>query len=149
MSDRPPPPGLAVLLACVPWVVSGLVLVASLFFGLLAQCDESCTGDGWRHTAGAWQWDLIPLLGLVAFVAGTTLLVSVWRRRPRRAFTALLVGTVAALAVAGGLQPFSHDELARHPKTVGACALIFFAGLFASLLCAPGEPGGEATARTD
>jgi len=140
MSDRPPPPGLAFLLACVPWVVSGLVLLGSLVLGLGLKCDESCTGDGWRRTAEAWQWNAIPLLGLVAFVAGTTLLVSVWRRRPGRAFAALLVGTFAALAVAGGVQPFSHDELARHPKAVAACALIFFAGLFASLLCAPGEP---------
>ena len=149
MSDRPPPPRLAVLLACVPWVVSGVVLLGSLLFGLGLQCDESCTGDGWRHTAGAWQWDLIPLLGVVAFVAGTTLLVSVWHRRPGRAFAALLVGTISALAVAGGLQSFSHDELARHPKTVGACALIVFAGLFASFLCAPSEPAGDARARTD
>jgi hypothetical protein len=149
MSDRPPPAGLAVLLACVPWVGSRLVLVASLFFGLLSQCDESCTGDGWRHTAGAWQWNVIPLLGVVAFAAGTTLLVSVWRGRPGRAFAALLVATFAALAVAAGVQPFSHDELARHPKTVAACALIFFAGLFASLLCAPREPDREVRARTD
>ena len=120
MTDGPPPPGLAVLLACLPRVVSGLVLLGSFVFGLGLKCDESCTGDGWRHTADAWQWNVIPLLGAVAFVAGTTLLVSVWRPRPGRALAALIVGTAVTLAVATGLQPLSRDELARHPRSSGS-----------------------------
>jgi hypothetical protein len=87
IKDRPAQT-LAATLAMVP-------LIAGTFVGLLTllvsglQCDESCTGEDWQRTAGAWQWLLYPALGGIVFVAGVMTFVFVRRRRPAGAFVAL------------------------------------------------------------
>jgi len=76
-------------------------------WGVAGQCDESCnasSGD-WRHTAGAWQCSILPVLGGAVFLAGICLVVFVSRRRPFAAgvsFTAGLLA-MALLAVWSGV----------------------------------------------
>ena len=133
------PSGLAVLLAAVPWVFSAVVLLGSLLFGFGLKCDESCYGGGWRHEASAWQWNLIPLAGVIAFASTTAFVVYVWRRRPWTALAALVIGTGSALASVSIFAPISRDDLERHPLVAGACAVIILVGLFSVLLSTPTE----------
>lgn len=137
MGSRSRPNGPAVLLAAIPWVFSGVLLLGSLLFGLGLKCDESCYGDGWRHDSSAWQWNLIPLAGAVAFASATAFVVYVWRRRPFAALLTLVTGAGAALVSVSIFSPVSGDDLERHPLVAGACAVIFLCGLFGTLLCAP------------
>lgn len=56
---------LAATLAMVPLIAGAVVgLLTLLVSGL--QCDESCTGEGWQHTAGAWQFAVIVISGVLA-----------------------------------------------------------------------------------
>jgi hypothetical protein len=59
-----------------------------LLWGLGLQCDESCTGQDWQHTAGAGQWTVLTVAGLAVFAAGIAL---------------VLFGAVAALLCAPAL----------------------------------------------
>ena len=138
------PPGLAVLLATVPWVFSGVVLLGSLVWGVGLRCDDSCGGDGWRRTNDAWQWNVLPVLGGIVFIAGTALLVCVWRRRPKGAFASLLVGTVTAVGAGFWLIPGWNEHLDRNPENVAVSVAVFFAGFFATLLASTGEPDRDA-----
>jgi hypothetical protein len=128
---------LAVLLALVPWVFSGIILLASLAWGLALRCDDSCGGDGWRRTEDAWQWNVLPVMGGIAFIAGTALFVCVCLGRPWGALAALLVGTVTALFGGSWLVPGWHEHLDRNIENVLVCVAVFFAGLFAALLASP------------
>jgi hypothetical protein len=129
--------GLAILCATVPLVGSAFVALTGLVWGLGLQCDESCTGDGWQHTAGAPQWTLLTILGFVVFAAGISLFTFVCRSRPWHALGALGTG-VAALA---SVVAMSEENLWEHvhPVALGALALVLLAGLFAALLCASVE----------
>ena len=64
------------------------------------------------------------------FVAGTTLLVSVWKRRLVYAGKAFVVGLAAVIGLATGLSPESPEHVGR----VGTSnALLFLTGLVAPL----------------
>jgi hypothetical protein len=130
---------LAVLLAAVPWVFSGIVFLGSLAWGLGLRCDESCSGDGWRRTEDAWQWNALPVLGGIAFIAGTALFVCVCLGRPWGALAALLVGAGTALFAGSWLEPGWREHLDRNVENVLVCVGVFFAGVFAALLASPGR----------
>jgi hypothetical protein len=137
--EKPRTLPLAIAIAVVPLAGSGFFALAGLTWGLGLQCDESCTGDGWQHTAGAPQWTLLAALGLFVFACGVALFAFVCRCRPWRALAALATGAAslfASLALSGTQW---HEEVQRHPLPVGALALVLLAGVFAALLCAPEE----------
>lgn len=120
----------AVLLALAGWLASSGVLLASLVWGLGLRCDDACDGDGWRRTPDAWQWNGLVALGAVVFLAGTALVVFVWRRRPLAAGGAFLTGLGTALGLAFALSP-------RWPEHVdvseGVTALLVLAGVAAPI----------------
>jgi hypothetical protein len=126
----------AVLLALVPWIFSGIVLLGSLLWGLELRCDDHCspTDPDWRNREDAEQWNLLPLLGGAAFLAGTTFVVCIWRGRAYGAFAALLLGAAATLIGGTLLVPGWHEHLARNTENVVVCVLVFAAGLAAALL---------------
>lgn len=95
---------LAVIAACITWAYAGLFLVVGFFVSGL-RCDEGCTGEGWRHTPGAWQWDVFAALGVASFVAGCAFVYFIWKRRRFRAAVALTLGLAAALALLIALDP--------------------------------------------
>jgi hypothetical protein len=135
---------LAATLAMVPLIAGAFVgLLTLLVSGL--QCDESCTGEGWQHTAGAWQWLLYPALGGIVFVAGVMTFVFVWRRRPAGAFVALTLGTFVFFSGLAWSGDNWRESLGRHPLLVGLIAVIVISGVLAALLCAPTEqdPGSD------
>jgi hypothetical protein len=129
--------GLAILFATVPLVGSGFVALTGLFWGMGLQCDDTCTGDGWQHTAGAPQWTLLAILGFVVFAAGIALFAFVCRSRPWAALAALLVGFGTIVVALGMWHETVLDDLQRHPVPTGAFALVLLSGAFAALLCAP------------
>jgi heme/copper-type cytochrome/quinol oxidase subunit 3 len=137
--DRPRTHGLALFLAAFPLVASAFVALFGLVWGQGLQCDESCTGEDWQHTAGAPQWTLLTIAGFVVFAAGIALFVSVYRSRPWHALGSLAIG--AATFVIGltysGID--WYEELHRHPLTFGAIACMVISGVLAALLCAPTE----------
>ena len=139
MGDRTASRALAVMLAAVPLVSGAFVLLLSLLFGVLGQCDESCTGTDWHHTAGAWQWLVFPALGGIVFLAGLMTFVYVSRRRPGSAFVATVVGTVAFFSGLAWSGHNWHQSLGRHPLIVGLIAVIVISGVLAALLGAPTE----------
>jgi hypothetical protein len=117
-------------------VTGAFVLLLTFLLGGL-QCDESCTGEDWRHTAGAWQWSLYPALGAIVCLAGIVTFVFVARRRPGAALAALALGTVVFFS---GLVWSGENwdvSLARHPLLVGLIACIVISGVVAALLSAP------------
>jgi hypothetical protein len=86
---------------------SVLPFLFAFLWGVAGQCDESCdpSSANWRDVPGAWQWNVLPLLGGAIFVAGICLVVFVTRRRPLAAgvsFTAGLM-SLALLAIWSGL----------------------------------------------
>jgi hypothetical protein len=93
MTRRAASRAFAALLAAVPLVTGAFLLLLTLLFSGL-QCDESCTGDDWHHTASAWQWSVYPALGAIVFLAGVMTFVFVCRRGPGGAFASLALGTV-------------------------------------------------------
>jgi hypothetical protein len=137
--EKPRTLSFAIAIAAAPLAGSAFVALAGLTWGLGLQCDESCTGEGWQHTAGAPQWTLLAVLGFVVFGCGIVLFVFVCRCRPLLALAALATGAAALFA---SLAPWETDwgeELQRHPLPFGALALVLLAGVFAALLCAPVE----------
>lgn len=131
--------GLAVLLAAVPLVTGAFLLLLTLVFGLGLQCDESCTGEGWQHTAGAWQWSLYPFLGAIVFLAGATTFVFVCRRRPGSALVSLALGAGVTFAGMAWSGDDWRESLGRHPLVIGLIGVILVSGVLAALLCAPTE----------
>jgi hypothetical protein len=102
-----------------------------------AQCDEACTGGDWRHTAGAWQWWLYPVLGAFVFLTGIMTFVFVTRRRPGRAFASLAAGTLIFFSGLAWSGDDWRQSLARHPLVFGLIAVVVICGALAALLCAP------------
>jgi hypothetical protein len=96
---------LALLAAAIAWVWSWWALLVGLVWGLDLRCDESCTGDGWRHTHDAWQWYLVAVMGVGAFAAGLALVVFAWRRRVRAAAIAVVAEAFCGAALAVALAP--------------------------------------------
>ena len=118
------------LCALVAWVWSSGVLVAALAWGVGLRCDESCGGPGWRRSPDGWQWDGVVALGVLAFLAGTALVVLVWRARRVLAAAAFFVGLGAVLALATALSP----EWPEHVDSMsGQEALVFLSGLGAPI----------------
>ena len=131
--------GLGVLRAAVPLVTGAFLLLLTLVFGLGLQCDESCTGEDWRHTAGAWQWSLYPVLGAIVFLAGAMAFISVCRSRPGSALVSLALGASVTFAGMAWSGDNWRESLGRHPLVVGLIAVILVSGVLAALLCAPTE----------
>jgi hypothetical protein len=121
---------IALLAAAIAWVWSWWALLVGLVWGLGLRCDESCAGDGWRHTQDAWQWYLVAALGAGAFAAGLALVVFVWRRRVRAAAIAVVAEALCGAALAVALAPgwWHHlDSRNAWPLALtaasGACAV--------------------------
>jgi hypothetical protein len=131
--------GLAVLLAAVPLVTGAFLLLLTLLFGLGLQCDESCTGEDWQHTGGAWQWSLYPVLGGIVFLAGAMTFISVCRSRPGNALVSLALGACVTFSGMAWSGDNWCESLGRHPLIVGLIACILVSGVLAALLCAPTE----------
>jgi hypothetical protein len=122
---------LALLAAAIAWVWSWWALLVGLVWGLDLRCDESCSGDGWRHTQDTWQWYVVAALGLGAFAAGLMLIVLVWRRRVRAAAIAVVAEAVCGAALAVALAPgwWQHlDSRNAWPLALtaasGVCAVV-------------------------
>ena len=128
--------GLALALAAFPLVGSALIALFGLAWGVGFQCDESCTGEGWRHTAGAPQWTVLTVAGFVVLAAGVALFVCVYRARPLAALVCVAVGALTAVATLSWWGTNWSDELGRHPLGFGAFACIVISGVLAALLCA-------------
>jgi hypothetical protein len=137
--DRPRTHGLALFLAAFPLVGSALAALIGFVWGLGLQCDESCTGDGWRHTAGAPQWAVLTILGFVVFGCGIALFAFVYRSRPWAALTALLLGGATAFGALAWWERGSLSHVDRHPLTAGAVGVLFVSGVLAAFLSAPSE----------
>lgn len=134
------PPILALLLGLPAWIVStGVLFVGFLAQGL--QCDETCHGEDWRTTRGAWQWDGLLALGITTFVAGTALIAFVAFRLPWAALVSLLVGTSATIGGAIWWYPGGLEHLERHQTAILVGLAVFFAAFFAVRLAAAAAPG--------
>jgi hypothetical protein len=134
MGKRSATHGLAVLLAAFPLVGSAFVALAGLVWGLGLQCDESCGGDDWQHTAGASQWTVLTVMAFVVFGSGIALFIFVYRSRPWQALTAIAFGTVVLVSALSFWGTVWNDELERHPLTFGALAAIILLGVVAAFL---------------
>lgn len=81
------------------------VVTLSVAYGLLGivlaalTCDESCEDppEVWQDDPGAWQWDALAILGLVAVAASLVFLVGIALKR-RTLSWAALVGTSLPIA---------------------------------------------------
>ncbi len=93
----------ALALAFAGWSLSAVVFLISLVWGIGLRCDDSCGGPGWRRSSAGWQWDGVVALGALSLLAGTVLLVLVWRRRTNYAVISFGVGLGAALALVAAL----------------------------------------------
>ena len=131
--------GLALFLAAFPLVGSAFIALAGLVWGLGLQCDETCGGDDWQHTAGAPQWTVLTVMSFVVFGSGIALFAFVYRSRPRQALTALAVGAVTLVTALTFWGTDWNDELRRHPVTYGAIAVIVVMGALAAFLSTPEE----------
>jgi hypothetical protein len=134
---RSPSRLVALLLACVPVAAGGLVLLFSLY-GLLAQCDEACTGGDWQHTGGAWQWKALAVLGVLTVVLTLAFFASVVKARPWRGLAALAGSALVALLAFARSGDNWMETLEHHSLLLAAIALVLGAGFFAAMLC--GEP---------
>lgn len=137
--------GLALALAAFPLVGSALVALWGLVWGLGLQCDESCTGEDWQHTAGAPEWTALTVAGFVVFASGAALFVLVYRARPWPALACVAVGALTTVAALSWWGTDWNEELARHPLSFGAFGCVVLSGVLAAFLCA----SAEARARTD
>ena len=112
---------------------SVLPFVAGVFWGLGLQCDESCeelSGD-WRHVKGAWQWNVLPILGAAVFVAGICLVVFVRRRRALAAG----VSFVAGLAAFWAMVRWTGSDWSDHLDRLGMQRFLLLVGpLFSGAL---------------
>ena len=131
----------AALLASPTWILSFVVLQASLVWGEGLRCDESCDGGGWQHTSDAWQWHILSALGAVTFVAGTALVVCAWRGRLVGALVALIAAVSAALVGGSVLEPGWLSHIDRHPGAAAVCVTAVFAALAAAFAGARGRRG--------
>jgi UDP-N-acetylmuramyl pentapeptide phosphotransferase/UDP-N-acetylglucosamine-1-phosphate transferase len=136
------------MLAAAPLMSGAFVLLVTLYVTGL-QCDESCTGEDWRHTAGAWQWSLYPVLGGMMFVAGLMTFVFVCRNRPGGAFGALVLGTLVFFSGLAWSGDNWRESLGRNPLVVGLIAVIVISGVLAALLSAPTQTEGSGPAVRD
>jgi hypothetical protein len=64
------------------------------------QCDESCEGDSWHSTPGAWQWTAMGLLGFASFVLALAFAISLAVRSSPRWLTIGLAAAASATAIA-------------------------------------------------
>jgi hypothetical protein len=135
--EKPRTHGLALFLAAFPLVGSACIALFGLVWGLGLQCDETCNGEDWQHTAGAPQWTVLTVAGFVVFAAGIALFVFVYRAQPWPALAALGFGTLTLVGTLSWWGTNWGDELARHPLSYGALACVLLSGALASLLCAP------------
>jgi hypothetical protein len=120
-----------VALAFVGWLWSGWALLAGLLWGAALRCDEACDGQGWRRSPDAWQWNGIVVLGVVAFIAGTALVIFVWRRRRAYAAAALVIELGAVLVLGTALSPEWLEHLDR--RSAGELAAML-AGIAAPIV---------------
>ena len=137
---RSPTHGLALFLAAFPLVGSAVVALWGFVWGVGLQCDESCTGDDWQHTAGASQWLVLTALAFVVFGSGIALFVFVYRSRPWRALAAIAFGAVTLVSALSFWGTDWNDEVERHPLSFGALAIVVLVGVLAAFLSAPSEP---------
>ena len=134
---RSPAHGLALFLAAFPLVGSAFVALAGFVWGMGLQCDESCTGDDWQHTAGAPQWTVLTVMSFVVFGSGIALFASVYRSRPWQALAVLALGAVTLVAALSFWGTDWNEEFKRHPLTFGALAAILLSGALAAFLSTP------------
>ncbi|HEX5467408.1 MAG TPA: hypothetical protein VFW80_00010 [Gaiellaceae bacterium] len=127
----------ALVPAVIAWACSGLVFLAGVLWGALLRCDESCSGEGWRHNSDAWQWHGVTALGVSAFLAGSVLVYSVWTGRRVLAVLAVALGLTAVLIMATLLSPewLSHLDR-RTPEEL----LILLLGVAAPIVAAALTP---------
>ena|SRR5215467_12398255 len=114
----------ALLLATVPLLGSGLIALFGLVWGQGLQCDEACTGEDWRHTAGASQWTLLTVAGFIVLAACCVHFASVYRARPWPALAGLALGTATIGATLAYWGTDWSAELGRHPLGFGAFACV-------------------------
>jgi hypothetical protein len=122
------PRALIVGMALVGWVWSVWALLAALVGGAGLRCDDACGGQGWRRNPDAWQWDGIVALGVLAFLAGTALVLLVWRRKRAFAAAALIVAVGSVLVLGTGL---SSDWLEHLDRRSAGELLAILAGIAA------------------
>jgi hypothetical protein len=141
--SRPRTHGLALFLAAFPLVASAFVALFGLVWSQGLQCDESCSGEDWQHTAGAPQWTVLTVAGFLVFAAGIALYVSVYRCRPWPALGSVVIGAATFVAGLSYSGISWNEELHRHPLTFGAIACLVVGGVVAAFLSAPtdGQPG--------
>jgi hypothetical protein len=83
------------LLVIVNVLCAALVAFAALFAYAL-QCDDGCTGTDWRTTAGAPQWTVILVAGLLSFGAACVTFASWKSIRVRAGATSAELAFMAA-----------------------------------------------------
>jgi len=132
----------ALLLATVPLLGSGLIALFGLVWGQGLQCDEACTGEDWRHTAGASHWTLLTVAGFIVLAACCVHFASVYRARPWPALAGLALGTATIGATLAYWGTDWSAELGRHPLGFGAFACVLLSGVIAAFLFAPASPKG-------
>jgi predicted membrane channel-forming protein YqfA (hemolysin III family) len=125
------------MLAAFPLVGSALMALWGLLWGLLVQCDESCSGEDWQHTADAPQWTLLAVLGVLVFAAGIATFVCVYRSRPWAALATLAAGALLLVLGLGFYGTNWGDEFHRHPLAIGAFMCVLLSGVLAAFLSAP------------
>jgi hypothetical protein len=115
--ETPPRPRQALAVACALGAAAFSVLpfLAGFFWGVAGQCDESCDSGSsdWRHVSGAWQWNVLPILGGAVFVAGICLVVFVRRRRAGAAGLSFVAALACLVALAAWSGVGVHDDLGR------------------------------------
>jgi hypothetical protein len=122
---------LALLLALAAWFSAGFAMLAALFWGLELRCDDHCSSiGGWRHDPDASQWDAMAALGVLVFVAGGVVFVSVWLRRPVYGAVGVVIGLVGMYTLAG---LFSSDWIDHLGRQSGGELLLISAGVFAPI----------------
>src|SRR3954447_21238786 len=97
LTGDPPARGVAGILAGLLAPFALFAAFASLVLAAM-RCDESCTGEGWIHTADAWQWPALFITALIGSMLVVAALVQTTRRRHRRAQCSML----AAACLFGG-----------------------------------------------
>jgi hypothetical protein len=94
-------------LATAGRILAGLAIsaVAAAHAGLWLliagfQCDESCEGDSWHSTPGAWQWTAMGALGFASFLLALAFAIALAVRSSPRWLTIGLAAAAAATAIA-------------------------------------------------
>ncbi len=126
-------------LALGVWAFSGLILLGTLVWGGL-RCDDACGGSGWRHSADAPQWTLLPLGGAALFLAGLAFVIFIWRGRRILALTTFVLAATAAFV---GLEAFSPDwneHIGRNPGATQLVGAVILGALGAVFLASREDP---------